>query len=100
MILVTKHNVTTELLESICSNEGDPFLLLTPVGIRKFRLCDTTNSRGTHRHEAGMLIMHGQGPYLVFNDDRDTILHGDVTELVSYIKNGNYTVVPSEACDG
>ena len=86
MILVTKHNVTTELLESICSNDGTLFLLQTPNGIEQFKLMTTINSLGAYRHKTGMLVSRGQGPYLVFNSRLDVCLHGDVTELVSDIQ--------------
>ena len=95
MVLVTKHNVTVDLLESICGDDAGSgsFLLQTPKGIRKFKLRNTINTHGTRRHETGMIVLRGQGPYLVFCDDLDTALHGDVTELVEYIKTSNYAVV-------
>ena len=96
MILVTKHNVTATLLESIRSAVGTAFLLQTPIGIRQFRLGRTNNTKGMFRHRAGILVLRAQGPYIVFSNDQDILLHGDVTELVDYIKNDNYVVVPYE----
>ena len=97
MTLVTKNNVTIAMLESICnvdiSVRSSLFLLQTPLGISEFILTQTTNTHGRFKHKRGMLVLRAQGPYLAFSDNTDTLLHGDVTELVDYIKSNNYVVV-------
>ena len=93
MTLVTKMNVTSELLESICGGDSCSFLLQTPIGIRQFKLVPTNNTHGRFKHERGMLVLNAQGPYLAFSDNTDILLHGDVTELVDYIKSNDYVVV-------
>ena len=97
MILVTKNNVTSAMLESICNGDisvgSSSFLLQTPLGISEFILTSTTNTHGRFMHKRGMLVLRAQGPYLAFSDKLDTLLHGDVTELVDYIKSTNYVVV-------
>ena len=90
MVLLTKSNVTVELLESICSEDGGPFLLQTPLGVLQFRLAPTTNTRGKHTYGAGMLMVRAQHAYILFSDARDTLLHGTPEELVDYIKEDNY----------
>ncbi len=91
MILLTKRNVTTELLEGIGC--GCSFLLQTPSGVRKVKLERTINSHGKYKGDAGMTVLCSQGMYVVFGDSVDIILHGRIDELVEYIKNDNYVVV-------
>lgn len=97
MTLVTKNNVTSAMLDSICngtnSDASSSFLLQTPVGIRQFILGPTNNTHGRFKHKRGMLVLRAQGPYLAFSNNTDVLLHGDVTELVDYIKNDNYAVI-------
>lgn len=95
MVLITKTNVTSALLEGVHRTNGDVFLLDTPMGVHQFTIATITNSHGNFVHKRGMIILRVQNAYLVFTDDTDTVLHGDVTELVDYIKKGNYAVIPA-----
>ena len=97
MVLITKRNVTTELLESVRDTN---FLLLTPVGITEVKLESTINSHGMYKHGVGIMVVHAQGPHLAFSDSVNTVLHGAITELVEYIKDDDYVLVPQETCDG
>lgn len=92
MVLITKRNVTVALLDSICSINGGAFLLQTSIGVLKFNLAPTMNTLGKHRNKAGMLVVRAQKAYLLFDTNRDTLLHGTPAELVDYIQKDNYYI--------
>ena len=95
MFLLTKENISKKLLSELA---GTTVLLASKFGIKIITVEFTTVSSGLYRSEnqKGYLFRRVQGLYLLRSDNSDLILHGTTTDMIRFIKTGDYALDSTE----